>query len=337
MQVKPKQAFSIICKFLMAKLTVMLAGSPGIGKSSIIQDVANQFNLKLIDMRLAQADPTDLLGMPTIINGRSAYAPFNTFPLENDPLPEGYSGWIIFFDEMTAAAPAVQAASYKIILDRMVGLHKLHKNVAIVCAGNLETDNAIVEPMSTALQSRLVHLELTADAKEWTEWAAANGIHPNIVSYIDFRPGNLMTFDPDHSDKTYACPRTWEFASRVMSVTEQEDDDRLIMLTGTLGEGVANEFNGFCKIFDTLPKMDDLLAKPLSVPIPTDPGTVYALTGAIAHYATPDNIEGLMKFIERLPMEFQVVTMRSTTNYQKVAPANDAMVKWSRKLGAAVF
>ena len=71
----------------------------------------------------------------------------------------------------------------------------LHKNVAIVCAGNLETDNAIVQPMSTALQSRLVHLELVVDSKEWGDWAARHGIHPYITSYINFKPGNLYGVD----------------------------------------------------------------------------------------------------------------------------------------------
>ena len=76
-----------------------------------------------------------------------------------------------------------------------------------MAAGNLETDNAIVQPMSTALQSRLAHLELVVDSKEWVNWATSNGIDHRITSYINFKPGNLYTFNPDHTDKTYASPR----------------------------------------------------------------------------------------------------------------------------------
>ena len=131
----------------------------------------------------------------------------DTFPIEGDAIPKGYSGWLILFDELTSAVPALQAAAYKILLDRMVGLHKLHKNVALMAAGNLETDNAIVHPMSTALQSRLAHLELVVDAMEWVNWAASNQIDHRITSYINFKPGNLYTFSPDHTDNTYASPR----------------------------------------------------------------------------------------------------------------------------------
>lgn len=60
MQVKPSQVKSILAKYLRAGLVPMLTGSPGEGKSSLIKDVAKEFNLKVIDVRLSQCDPTDL-------------------------------------------------------------------------------------------------------------------------------------------------------------------------------------------------------------------------------------------------------------------------------------
>lgn len=207
MQVKISQAASIITKCILAKLVPMLVGSPGTGKSMIVHQIAKEYNLKVIDLRLSQCDPTDLLGMPSVMDNRAGYYPMNTFPIEGDVPPKGYNGWLLFLDEFNSAPPSVQAAAYKLVLDKMVGAYHLHKNVAIVCAGNLETDNAIVQPMSTALQSRLVHLELVVDAKEWVEWASSNEIHHHITSYINFKPGNLYTFSPNHSDNTYACPR----------------------------------------------------------------------------------------------------------------------------------
>ena len=60
MQVKISQAATMVAKFIRAKIVVMLHGSPAIGKSAIVQQVANEYGLKLIDLRLAQCDPTDL-------------------------------------------------------------------------------------------------------------------------------------------------------------------------------------------------------------------------------------------------------------------------------------
>jgi len=337
MQVKISQASKMLASYIRAKLVPMLVGSPGCGKSQIIYQIAAEYNLKVIDLRLSQCDPTDLAGFPTIEGNRADYVPMAHFPIEGDELPKGYSGWLLFLDEATSAPPAIQAAAYKLILDRMVGTHHLHKNVAIVCAGNLETDNAIVQPMSTALQSRLVHLELVVDAQEWTNWAAENGIDHRISDFIKFKPGQLFTFSPDHTDKTYACPRTWEFANRVLQVTEEGAAERLPMLAGTLSEGVAREFITFCKIYDDLPKPHQIISSPEAVPVPREPSILFALTGTIAHNASQENFGQLMKFIQRLPVEFQVVSMRETIRRNKSMMSHSAVQKWVSDSAASLF
>lgn len=337
MQVKISQASTMLASYIRAKLVPMLVGSPGCGKSQIIYKIAEDYNLKVIDLRLSQCDPTDLAGFPTIQGNRADYVPMQHFPIEGDRVPDGYSGWLLFLDEATSAPPAIQAAAYKLILDRMVGSHRLHKKVAIVCAGNLETDNAIVQPMSTALQSRLVHLELVVDAQEWTNWAAENGIDHRISDYIKFKPGQLFTFSPDHTDKTYACPRTWEFANRVLQVTEDGDPERLPMLAGTLSEGVAREFVTYMKIYSDLPKPEQIVASPATVAVPSEPSILFALTGSLAHNATQENFSQLMKFIQRLPVEFQVVTMRETIRRNKAMLNHSAVQKWVSESAATLF
>ena len=318
----------MIAKYIQAKIVPMLTGSPGMGKSAIVKAIAKTYNLKLIDLRLSQCDPTDLMGFPSIQGQRAGYLPMETFPLEGDPIPEGYSGWLLFLDEFNSASIAVQAAGYKLILDRMVGQKNLHKHVAVVCAGNLETDGAIVNPMSTAMQSRLAHLELVTDVNQWLDWAYENGIHRFITSYIKFKPGNLYAFSPDHTDKTYACSRTWEFANRVLEVTDTDDKDLLPMLAGVLSEGVAREFIGFTKIDKDLPKITQIMRSPNSIRVPDEPSVLFALTGSISHHANKDNLAPLITYIKRLPKEFQVVTLRETVRRQKELVGHPAMQEW---------
>ena len=337
MQVRISQATSMLTKYLQAKLVPMLTGSPGIGKSQIIHKIAEDFNLKVIDLRLSQCDLTDLLGFPQITGSKAGYVPMDTFPIQGDKVPDGYSGWMLFLDEMNGAVPAVQAAAYKLILDRMVGSYHLHKNVAIVCAGNLETDNGIVNPMPTPLQSRMVHLELVADVKEWLDWAVSSGIDHRITSYINFKPGNLYTFQPDHTDHTYGCPRTWEFSNRLLAVVDETSPDFLPMLAGTISEGLAQEFVGFCKIYKDLPKLEQIINAPESIKVPAEPSILFALTGSLSHNATMDNFSQLMKFISRLPIEFQVVCLRETIRRNKAMTAHEAVQKWIAKSAADLF
>lgn len=315
---------------IKANVTPMLHGSPGIGKSDIVHQIAATYNLKVIDLRLSQCDPTDLAGFPQIDVARqkAGYVPMDTFPLEGEEPPAGYSGWLLFLDEANSAPKAVQAAAYKIILDRKVGQEKLHRHCALVAAGNLETDGAIVEEMSTALQSRMVHIDLVADYKEWLDWAVVNLKSHRIPDFIKFKPGNLVTFSADHTDKTYACPRTWAFADRLLAVTEEKSPDLLPLLAGTISEGVAREFVAFCQVYDRLLKPEDIAANPEGVKMPTEPSVLWAHTGSISHNMNEDNASQLMKFVQRMPDEFQVVTVKETLRKHKILAKNPSIAKW---------
>lgn len=116
-QVKISQAVSMLTKFIRAGLVPMLRGSPGMGKSSIVHQIAKEYNLKVIDLRLSQCDPTDLMGMPSIKDGKAKYVPMDTFPIEGDAIPlnketgQPYSGWLLFLDEFNGASISVQAAA----------------------------------------------------------------------------------------------------------------------------------------------------------------------------------------------------------------------------------
>lgn len=309
--VKASVASEYISDALQAKLVPMVHGSPGIGKSAIVQDIAERYELEVIDLRLSQCDPTDLMGFPRVDeNGKSDYAPMATFPLEDDDIPQGKQGWLLFLDEFNSAALAVQAAAYKLTLDRMIGRHKLHPNVAMVCAGNLETDGAIVNRMSTANQSRLVHMELVVDSKDWLEWAYTNGIDYRITSYIEYKPDSLQMFNPDHSDNTFACPRTWEFVSRLISNWDDIPQSKINLLAGTISEGVAREFTNFTKVFDSLPKVSAIESNPDKAKLPKDPGTLYAMTGVLSENINAKNADAFMTYVDRLPKEFQIISIR---------------------------
>lgn len=315
----------------------MISGSPALGKSSIAKQIAKDNNLKLIDMRLSQCDPTDLMGFPTVNGGRAKYVPMETFPIEGDVVPEGYKGWLLFLDEINSASNAVQAAAYKLTLDRMVGLKHLHSKVAVMCAGNLESDNAIVNTTSTALQSRLVHMELVVSVPDWIDWASKNSIDFRITSFIEFKPESLYTFKPDHCDVTYASPRTWEFANRVLKVTDEASSDILPMLAGTLTEGVAREFLTFCKIYQTLPSMTQIVMSPDTTPVPTELSTLFALSGSISQHTTMDTHKQMMKYILRMPLEFQVVCLRSAIRRNMEIMAHPDTQAWLERVGNTLF
>jgi len=329
-EVNLAQAKEMVIDCLFAKLVPMVVGSPGMGKSAIIKQIAKELNLKLIDLRLAQCDPTDLLGFPGVDEetGKASYRPMDTFPLKGDKIPEGYDGWLIFLDEMNGADKDVQKACYKTIYDQMVGNVPLHERCVIAAAGNLDTDNAIVEELSTALQSRMIHMQVSIDNQQWLDWASKNHIDFRVRAYVRWRPNNLFNFNPDHDDKTFACPRTWEFTSRLIRGKEKLEYTDKALLAGTVGEGVGREFAGFCDIIDQLPTIESITRSPDTVAIPTEPSVQWATAGMLGVHVTKDNATDLMKYITRMPKEFQVFTLRDVVQKDVTMMDHDALAEW---------
>lgn len=312
-KLKPREVRTAVISCMEAGLVPFISSSPGLGKSSIVAQIAKDYNLELIDLRLSQCAPEDLLGLPmkegTGLGARSTFVPFSTFPLQGDPLPEGKDGWILFLDEANAASKSVQSAAYKLVLDRMVGQAKLHDNCFMAMAGNLMTDRAITTQLSTAMQSRLVHLEMIADHKDFMDHAQKAGFDYRILGFLEFQPGKLHSFKPDHQDRTFACPRTWEFASRLIKGKEFSQIN-LPLLAGTLSDGVAVELHTFMQEYDKLPSYSAICKDPETLAVPHEPSTRYALVTMMLERFTEETFHDAVKYARRISPEFQVIYFR---------------------------
>lgn len=316
----PSKAREAIIECMQVNLVPFLTSSPGLGKSSIVQQITKDFSLELIDLRLSQCAPEDLMGLPMRkgegAEMRAAFAPFEMFPTENDPLPEGKQGWILLLDEFNSAAKAVQASAYKIVLDRMVGQTQLHENCFIVCAGNLSGDRAIVNSMSTAMQSRLIHIEMEASHTDFMSYAVKAGIDHRILGFLEFQPSKLHSFKPDHNDRTFACPRTWEFASKLIK-GKSLSEINVPLLAGTLSDGVAVELKAFLKEYDKLPSYGAILKDPENIEIPREASTCFAVITMMLDKFKTSDFEEIVKYTVRLSPEFQVIYFRNLVKRDK--------------------
>lgn len=323
---------------LKVGLTPMVASSPGMGKSDIIRSIAEQFNWKLIDIRVSQCEPVDMQGFPGVVNNRMTFHPPEYFPLEGDELPVGKKGWLIFLDELNSGNKQTEAATYKLILDREVYKHKLHPQCLIVGAGNLATDRAIVNTQSTATTSRLTHYRMRVDHKIWIDWANAHDIDHRIISLIKFKPDILHKFNPATSELTFPCPRTWAFASKIIKNRADIDTITKIRLAGTVGEGAAIELATYAMIYKNLPTIEQIIADPRhGWKVPQEPSEQYAVTTMLAHNVTADNIDKMIMAIERLPIDFQVITLKDI--YKKVPEIKSHPVinSWISRNASAMF
>lgn len=329
--IKPNDLNEALIRVLLTQNVPMIHASPGVGKSQIVKQLADKYSLELIDMRLSQYDATDLNGFPCLEGERSKYKPPATIPLETDEIPKNKNGWLLFLDEINSAFQSVQASAYKLILDRAVGDHKLHPKVYMVAAGNLATDKAIVNRSGTAMQSRLIHFQLEVDKDSWFEWANTNKIDSRVISFIGFRPALLHNFDPNHSDSTFPCPRTWEFLSNAIKNRPELDKVDKAIAAGTVGQGAATEFFSFINVYTKIPTIQQIIDAPTKVKLEDEPSMYYALSGMVASNINDSNITPIYEFIKRLPLEFQTLTWRFSIKRNPQLMSHDIVKDWLRQ------
>jgi len=324
------EAEPLIMDILKPRLVPMLVSHPGIGKSALAHQIAKKNQLKLIDIRLSQCDPADLNGFPWMDEktGKASYRPMDIFPLEGDSIPDGYAGWLVLLDELNSAPKSVEAASYKILLDRMIGMKKLHSRCLVMGAGNMKDSKAIVNSSGTAQQSRLIWLEIRACMKAWLEWADRSGIDHRIKAYLQFKPDMLHKFDPNHKDRTFPCPRTWEFLSKIIIDWKVIEAKKLALLAGTISAGAAREFFSYSQIYQEIPTLDAILANPGSVHFGNEPSMHYALAGLVSNHLNEHNADALFEFLDRLSADFQMSSVRAAIARDHKVRKTEAFKGW---------
>lgn len=300
-----KELYKQLEILLKSDTPVFIHGSPGIGKSYIVNDIAKQNNLELIDIRLSQLDAVDLRGIPTISNNQTVWMSPIFLPKDEN------SSGILFLDELNSASLSVQAAIYQLVLDRKVGEYSLPKNWKIVCAGNKINDKGIVFKLPSPLVNRMVHLLLEAKYDDFKNWAILNNIHYYVLGFLGFRPDLLSSEVPNSTETNpaFCTPRAWNMLSNILK-TQSEVSLIAPIIYGTVGYAAAIEFISFIKVYETLPNVGDILNGSCQI-VPQEPSALYALCSAVIEkYQDSSHAINIFEYSKKLPVEFAVMLIK---------------------------
>lgn len=305
---RAKEIKQTLSSLIEAQIPVFVWGSPGIGKSSIVKQIAMEKELEFVDLRLSLLDPTDLKGIPFFDkdNHEAIWASPNFLP--KNPNSKG----ILFLDEINTAPPSVQASAYQLVLDRKVGDYELPKGWSIVSAGNNESDRGVVYRMPPPLSNRFVHLSMEVSFSDWKVWAYVNGIDSSIIAFLHYDSEKLFAFDPTKNEKSFPTPRSWEYVDKILS---SNINNKLLIetISGAIGEESATSFMAFRKVMDRLPNIDNLLAGD-EVEVEHNSQVLFALIAGIISNLRQDKnitkIDNALKFSLTLPKEFSVMLVK---------------------------
>jgi hypothetical protein len=309
-------------------MPVFIHGSPGIGKSYIVNDIAQKNALQIIDVRLSQLDAVDLRGIPAISNEQTKWMPPVFLP--TDEASEG----ILFLDELNSAPLSVQAAIYQLVLDRKIGEYTLPKGWRIVCAGNKIDDKGIVFKLPSPLINRMVHIVLEPKYEDFKVWAIGKDVHPFVIGFLGFRPDLLSSEVPasTETNPAFCTPRAWEMLSKILTATADVGKIHPIIY-GTVGYGAGIEFVSFIKVYKRLPDVEAILQGSCDI-VPEEPSALYALCAAIIEkYAGGDQASFIMAYSKRLPVEFCVMLIKDLIVKDESIAELEAFDAWLEQYG----
>jgi len=305
---RAKEITKSLSSLVDAKIPVFIWGSPGIGKSSIVKQIAKDKNLEFVDLRLSLLDPTDLKGIPFYDkdNNQALWASPNFLP--KNPNSKG----ILFLDEINTAPPSVQASAYQLVLDRKVGDYELPSGWSIVSAGNNESDRGVVYRMPPPLSNRFVHLDMEVSFEDWRVWAYKNRVDSSIIAFLHYDSEKLFAFDPSKNEKSFPTPRSWEYVDKILSSTL---DNSLLLetISGAIGNESATAFISFRKVMDRLPNIDEVLDGN-NIEVEHNSQILFALISGIIsslrNSSSKSRIDNALKFSLTLPKEFSVMLVK---------------------------
>jgi hypothetical protein len=292
-----------------APLSLMLWGAPGIGKTSLVAQAAAEVGVGFKSVIAHLYQPVDVTGLPFIVDGRCDYAPPTVFPDGERDGPRG----LFFLDELPNCVPAMQSAWGVVVLERSTRHYRFPPGWIIVCAGNRETDRAGSSRLVSALENRMIHVNVEPSSEEFLAYAVQRGLHPSVPAFIEERPDMLLRFDPKASERAFPSPRSWERVSDIMKL-QMVEGPRLEMLKGAIGNGAAVEFHAFTRMFHELPKLADVLSGAADLSKITRPDVMRAVVYSVLAWAgentTAERYDQASGVATRIPDEWAVLLVR---------------------------
>lgn len=316
----PNEAKDLIKGLHSLKLSFMLWGATGVGKSAAVSQLANELNAELRDIRLCQKQPTDIGGLPALdhANQKTIFYPpaFLTPRVDKKAV-------VLFFDEISLAPDDTKSAVLGILEERRQENFEIPDNWIIVAAGNRPEDLANARGLGAAANRRLLHIVIEPNLEATLVHFMKIGVAPEVLAFLKVFPQHLSGEESARTQKheLYPRPASWEKVSKIIEVLRKADKrTRYLAVAGIIGDAVATEFILLADEIKNTKSVGELLDIQRKTPsrigkyLPDTINGLYALSFAITTSADENNCIELLELINRfdeLPDErFAFLPMR---------------------------
>lgn len=268
-----KQAIEEVLKCAKAGQPVLLMGSPGLGKTAIPQVVAMLLGLPYNELRCAEFEPVDFRGVcvPNIETMTTTWLTPDFWPTE---------ACVLNLDEITQASADLTSPLLKLFLGGAVGNYRLPAGTVLIATGNLVSDRAGCQRITSALRERCVVIQVEADAGTWCEWYAEQPDYcPLVLRYIQENPTILHKWD-GKLDYNQPTPRNWVRVGKLLKFSPAVET-----IAGVIGPEQASAFMAWVSVHGHRVTVADFIADGT---LPKSPAAAIALILKLADEIVAD-------------------------------------------------
>ena len=215
---------------LVHQRPVFLLGAPGLGKTAIMQQIADEMGLGLVSYSMTHHTRQSALGLPVIVE--KAYGG-KTYQVSEYTMSEiiasvydcmrttGKTEGILFLDEINCVSETLSPSMLLFLQYKVFGGHQIPEGWVVVTAGNPPRFNKSVREFDAATRDRLKVIEVEPNYPAWKAYALDHGVSRCVISYLDIRPEDFYKVETTVDGLTVVTPRAWEDLSEILQYHEE--------------------------------------------------------------------------------------------------------------------
>ena len=209
---------------------VFLMGPPGIGKTAVMEQIAQELGVGLVSYSMSHHTRQSALGLPFIVKKNyggneysvSEYTMSEIIASVYDMIEDtGLKEGILFLDEINCVSETLAPAILQFLQYKVFGRHQVPYGWIVVTAGNPPEYNNSVREFDIVTWDRLKRIDIDPDYDAWKEYAVNAGVHPAITTYLDIKKSDFYKIESTLDGKTFATARGWTDLSATMRIYER--------------------------------------------------------------------------------------------------------------------